>query len=131
MKSFPRRVIDTGWLWRGPLVVAALILAVTSAVALVQQREADRRRDLLFEAQVDQIRQEFLEAIDREGEEFRSAVAFVAATHPGPVDQFRYYFERQMLAGAGNESSYAFMLVEQVPIEDFQQLEEREQALGN
>lgn len=132
MKSVPRRVIDNGWLWRGPMVVAALILVVTSVVALVQQREAVRRRDLVFEAQVDQVRQEILEAIDREGQEFRSAVAFVAATHPGPVSQFRSYFDRQLLsAGGSNESSYAFMLVEQVPIEDFGDLEAREQALGN
>ena len=132
MKSFPRRVIDTGWLWRGPILAAALILVVTSVVALVQQREAVRRRDLVFEAQVDQLRQEILEAIDREGEEFRSAVSFVAATHPGPVDQFRTYFDRQLQAeGETNDSSYAFMLVEQVPIEDFGTLEERERSLGN
>jgi diguanylate cyclase (GGDEF)-like protein len=132
VKSVPRRVIDTGWLWRGPIVVAALILVVTSVVALVQQREAVRRRNLVFEAQGDQLRQEILEAIDREGEEFRSAVAFVAATHPGPVSQFRSYFDSHLVpASTRNESSYAFMLVEQVPIDEFGLLEERERRLGN
>lgn len=132
VKSLPRRVIDTGWLWRGPGMVAALILAATSVLALIQQRETIQRRNLVFEAQSEQLRQEILEAIDREGERFRTAVDFVAVTHPGPVDQFRSYFDRQTAVGEQEQpSSFNFLLIESVAIEDFPALEARERELGN
>jgi diguanylate cyclase (GGDEF)-like protein len=130
--TWPRRFVDNGWLWRGPGVVAAIILALTSVVAVVQQQEAFRRRDLVFAAQAGQLRQEVLEAIDRQGERFRTAVDFVAVTHPGPVDQFRAYFDRQVLdSGQELRSSFNFILLEQVATSGFDALRQREERLGN
>lgn len=113
-------------------MVAALILVATSVLALIQQRESIRRRDLVFEAQAEQLKQEILEAIDREGERFRSAVDFVAVTHPGPIDQFRSYFDRQLATTEQAErSSFNFMLIERVAIDEFDELEARERELGD
>lgn len=132
MSSWSRRFVDTGWLWRGPGLVVVAILALTSVVALVQQQEAVRRRDLVFAAQAGQVRQEILEAIDREGERFRTAVDHVAVTHPAPIGQFRTYFDRQS-SGVGREpqSSYNFIVLEQVAPVDFAALREREARLGD
>jgi Flp pilus assembly protein TadB len=96
--SFVRRILGSAWLWRGPVLAAALVLAGTSVLALVQQREAVRRRELTFEAQAEQLHQEILAAIDREGERFGAAVDFVVATHPGPLDEFQTYVERRHAA---------------------------------
>ena len=133
MTSWPRRVADSGWLWRGPGLLAAAILALTSVVALMNQQEANRRRELVFATQADQLRQGILQAIDREGERFRAAVDFVAVTHPSPADQFRSFFDLQAagLDGDRMRSSFNFILIEAAERSSFAELEERERSLGN
>ncbi len=130
--SLMRRIVDSAWLWRGPVLAAALVLAATSVLAVVQQREAMGRRELTFEAQAEQLHQEILETIDREGERFGAAVDFVATTHPGPLEEFRDYVERRHAAlDAGTQESFDLVVVESVPPDRFEDLEVRERSLGN
>ncbi len=127
-----RRVLGSGWLMRSPVLVVALVLVLTALVALIQQRGAEQRRELLFESQAEQIYHEILQAIEAEGLQFRTAVDFVAVTHPGPLDQFQSYFARQSQLRSGSAPSpFDFMLIEVAPPSGFDELESRERTLGN
>ncbi|MEM9563866.1 MAG: GGDEF domain-containing protein [Actinomycetota bacterium] len=132
MSSLLRRVLGSGRLAGSPTLVVALILALTTIVALVQQRGAEQRRQLLFESQAEQIHHEILQAIEAEGVQFRTAVDFVAVTHPGPLAPFQSYFARQAQLRSGSEPSpFDFMLIEVAPPTGFGELQERERSLGN
>ena len=112
-------------------MLAVLVMVATTVVALVRQGEAERRRELVFQGQAEQLRLEILEAIDREGERFRTAVDFVAVTHPGPLEQFRAYFAKGADRIGEPQSSFDFILIEHVEASEFAELTERERAFGN
>jgi diguanylate cyclase (GGDEF)-like protein len=104
-------------------------LTVTAAVALLQQSNVKNTRQLTFDAAAAVVLEELVDGVNTNIQHFESGVNFVSATHPGPLDEFRAYFQQ---SGAIQvEGDPGFVLIEAVPTKATADLIDRERALGN
>ena len=104
-------------------------LFLTALVAGLQQLNARHERDLLFDAAAARVQDDLVNAVDTEISEFRSALNFLAATHPGRLDQYQAFFSHEIDAVMDNDPGVLFL--EFFPADGTDRLVERELALGN
>lgn len=111
--------------------VAVLVsgLTLTAVVALLQQANARHERNLKFEAAAAHVQEDLVDAVDTTVKDFRSGINFIAATHPGPLDQYQAFFTREVKAVLNNDPGVLFL--EFVETDEIDGLLDRERALGN
>ncbi|MDH3678654.1 MAG: GGDEF domain-containing protein [Acidimicrobiia bacterium] len=110
-------------------LVLVIGLLVTSTAAATRTAALRRERDLLFEAEAASVQQAIVTAAERRVEEFRSGVNFLAATHPGPIEEYEQFFRREL--GRLEEDEPGVLLLEEVSTVEFDRLTERERRLGS
>lgn len=111
------------------LTVLVVGLVITLLVAVLQQANAKAERQLVFNAAANRVQQNLKDTVDGRVQEFRSGINFIAATHPGPLDEYRDFFSREL------DMVIAFdpgvLLIEVLPESELDDLRAREAALGN
>ncbi len=110
------------------LLVAGV--AATLFIVALQDAAARNARELLFDAQVEQILDAVMTSGDRSARDFESAVQFVGATHPGTMASFEHYFSQEFYV-SGARDDPGVMVIEAFPREELPELEIREAELGN
>lgn len=115
--------------WSAPLVISALGLIVTFAVAATHSASLARERQLRFEAEAAEVRQDILAAADQTVSEFQAGVNFLAATHPGPPDQYREFFGRELGELAAGDPGV--LVFEEHRGDELEALVARERAFGD
>ncbi len=111
--------------------VAVLVcgLTLTAVVAVLQQSNARHERNLKFEAAAAHVQEDLVDAVDTTVKDFQSGINFIAATHPGPLDQYQAFFTREVEAVLNNDPGVLFL--EFVATDEIDGLLDRERALGN
>lgn len=114
-----------------PVTVLVIGIVLTTLMAMVQQRSAEREQALIFERQVIEEHVRFTNELDATIENFDNAVTFIEATFPSSVEEYRRFFANSpRLAGVSNLDP-GVALIESVAPADVPQLVAREEALGN
>ena len=126
----PAELRDEATFWRrltAIIVVAGLVL--TTIVALLQRQSAQRERDLRFEAEASRVAVLLEERIDARLGSFGSAINFIGATHPGPIDEFQAFMRNEVEQTQASDPGIMFF--EFVAMDEIATLESREAELGN
>lgn len=119
--------------WLLPAVGVVVVLLVTLSMATIRHQAAEREQELLFDARTAEIRRELVRTIEDETYNFRSAISFMAASHPTTPDQYQQFFAGlQLVEAADGPADPGVLFVEVVDDEEaLQALVDREHDLGN
>ena len=110
-------------------VVLVLGLVLTALVALLEQSNAQNQKEIMFDAAAAHVQEDLVNSVDSRIQEFQTGINFIAATHPGPLDQYQDFFTREVMAVMDNDPGVLFL--EFIPTDDSDKLIERERRLGN
>ncbi len=110
-------------------VVVAFGLALTLLIALLQQSNARNEREIMFDAASDRIELGVVDRVDFQISEFDSGNNFIAATHPGPIEEYQDFFTSEVDMLTDQDPGVLF--IELVSLDQIDQLVERERSLGN
>ncbi len=112
-----------------PALVLLIGSGLTFIVAANRSSALARERQLRFEAEAAELEQQVEAAANRTVEEFRAGVNFLTVTHPGPLDQYQQFFNRQLVQLVAEDPGV--VMVEELPSSEFDELVARERALGH
>ena len=99
---------------------------------MVQQDGRLREREVLFEGEANQIQRSIESAIDDAATDFQTSMNFIAATHPGPVQEYQDFFGNQPgVEGELPDTDPGVLFVEEIEVTAFAELTAREHELGN
>ena len=112
-----------------PRLVVIGGLTLTLLIALLQQRSAVTERGLLFDAASARLQQGVVDRLDLEITEFTSGNNFIAATHPGPIEEYKAFFRSEGTLVSSEDPGPIF--IEVVGVDEIDGLVERERNLGN
>ncbi len=104
-------------------------LLITGFVAGARSSTLRHERDLLFGAQAAEIQQAIVTTADQKVNDFRAAVNFVGTTHPGPIEQYQAFFNRELPDLSAQDPG--IMVLEELHVLDLDGLVEREREIGN
>ena len=126
----PAQLRDEATFWRrltAVIVVSGLL--ITTMVAALQRQAAQRERDLRFEAEASRVAVLLEERIDERLGSFGSAINFIGATHPGPLDEYEAFMRNEVEQTQSADPGVMFF--EFVDVDEIDELEAREAAIGN
>ncbi|MGI9595422.1 MAG: diguanylate cyclase [Acidimicrobiales bacterium] len=126
----PRNIEGEEGLSRGishSFLVLGLLL--TTLFAVLEQANARQEREILFDAASTHIQEDLVNAVDTRVQDFQTAINFISATHPGPLDEYQAFFSEEFEAVMANDPGMVFL--ESVPADGTEALLAREHALGN
>jgi diguanylate cyclase (GGDEF)-like protein len=109
--------------------VVAIGLALTALIAVLQQSNATTERRLMFDAASARLQQGVVDQVDLEISEFESGNNFIAATHPGPIEEYKAFFVNEVELLSEDDPGVIFL--ELANSNEIDQLIEREHNLGN
>lgn len=115
--------------FRAPALVFLLMVLITAFVAGTRSSALRHERSLLFEARAAEIQQAVVTSSNQKVNDFRAAVNFVGTTHPGPVEQYESFFNREL--PDLDDQDPGIMVLEEFHVLDLDSLEERERSIGN
>lgn len=104
-------------------------MVVTLLIAILQQANARAERQILFNAAATTVQQNLADTVDSKVQEFRSGINFIAATHPGPLDEYQTFFSREDETAVDIDPGVLF--IEFVSRDEINRLTARERLLGN
>ncbi len=104
-------------------------MVITALVAMLESSNAQHEQELMFDAAAAKVQQNLVNSVDTRVQDFQTAINFISATHPGPLDEYQQFFTSQVEAVMSNDPGVLF--AEFIPADGGDELLARERAIGN